>query len=30
VLPLVLSLVVLRGRWAHFARMIARGRRGVA
>lgn len=30
VLPLVLSLVVLRGRWSHFARMIASGRRGAA
>ena len=27
VLPLVLSLIVLRGRWSHFARMVA-GRRG--
>ena len=30
VLPLVLSLVVLRGRWPHFARMIAGRRRGAA
>ena len=30
VLPLVLSLVVLRGRWSHFARMIAGIRRGAA
>jgi len=28
VLPLILSLVVLRGRWSHFARMIAGRRRG--
>lgn len=30
VVPLVLSLIVLRGRWSHFARMISRGRRGAA
>jgi putative oxidoreductase len=25
VLPLLLALIVLRGRWSHFARMISRG-----
>lgn len=30
VVPLALSLVVLRGRWPHVARMIAGSRRGVA
>ena len=30
VVPLVLSHVVLRGRWSHFARMIAGGHRGAA
>ena len=30
VVPLVLSLVVLRGRWLHFARMVAGRRRGEA
>jgi putative oxidoreductase len=30
VLPLVLSLVVMRGRWGHFARMISRSDRDAA
>jgi hypothetical protein len=30
VLPLALSLIVLRGRWPHFARMISGWRRAAA
>ena len=30
VFPLILSLIVLRGRWPHFARMIAGERQGAA
>jgi uncharacterized membrane protein YphA (DoxX/SURF4 family) len=30
VLPLMLSLLVLRGRWPHFARLVSRRHRGLA
>ena len=30
VVPLVLSLIVLRGRWSHFARMVSGWRQGAA